>query len=196
MVLCHLGSGASLCAIQNGKSFDTTMGFTPLEGLMMDTRCGSIDPGILLYLLEKQSVQELSSLLYKKSGLLGVSNLSSDMRDIIEQMDQGNKKARLTIDVYLHRLNSSIGSMIASLQGLDVLVFSGGIGENCTFIRKKVCDNFAFLGIELDSGRSSFQEDRILSSASSKVKVLCIHTQEAFEIAKQCWYLLSKEHSL
>lgn len=188
MVICHLGSGASLCAVQDGKSIDTTMGFTPLEGLMMDTRSGTVDPGILLYLLQRKKVEELTHELYEKSGLLGLSGISSDMRDILEAVGKGDERAQLSIEVYLHRLVSMIGSMVASLGGLDVLVFTAGIGENAPFIRKQVCDRLAFLGIELDEPK--IEGDRILSSTLSKVKVLLIQSQEALEIARECWITL------
>jgi acetate kinase len=190
MVLCHLGSGASLCAAYEGKSIDTTMGFTPLEGLMMDTRSGSIDPGILLYLLKEKSLSELKQELYEKSGLLGLSGISSDMRDILERAQKNNRRAKLALDVYIHRLLSSIGSMIASLGGIDALVFTGGIGENASFIRKEVCQRLGFLGINAtrDGERKN---DCVISSKDSAVKVLVIHTQEAFEMAKECWKLLA-----
>ncbi len=181
MVICHLGSGASLCAVKNGKSIDTTMGFTPLEGLMMDTRSGTIDPGIILYLLKTQSAEELSKELYEKSGLLGLSQISSDMRDLLN-----NKDAKLTLDVYLHRLISCAGSMIASLGGLDALVFTGGIGENTPQIRAGLCKQLSFLDIDLKSNNNS-KEDSLLSSPKSKVKVLLIHTNEALEIARQSY---------
>lgn len=183
MIICHLGSGASLCAVKEGKSVDTTMGFTPLDGLMMDTRCGSIDPGILLYLADK-GIANLSDSLYKESGLLGVSGISSDMRDIIEKASLGNERAKLALEIYLHRLNSQIGAMVAALGGLDVLVFTAGIGENAPLIRKRVCDAFAFLGIKLDE-----KEADVISHFSSEVKVLVIPTQESFEIARECWRL-------
>lgn len=188
LVICHLGSGASLCAIKEGKSIDTTMGFTPLDGLMMDTRSGSIDPGILLHLLEKQSKEEISNELYKKSGLLGVSGISSDMRDIIEKSLEGNARATLAFDVYLHRLKRLIGSMIASLQGIDALIFTAGIGENAPLLRQRVCENFSFLGVKLDPAQNeqSHQDDCILSATDSKVAVLLVHTQEALEIAREC----------
>ena len=187
LVICHLGSGASLCAIKNGKSIDTTMGFTPLEGLMMDTRSGSVDPGILLYLSKKKTPDELSKELYEESGLLGISGISSDMRDILNKASQGNERARLTIEIYVHRLISMIGSMIATLGGIDALVFTGGIGENALTLRQQVCDSLGFLGIHLSKHQSNGPEDHILSSSDSKVKVLLIHTQEAFEIARECW---------
>jgi acetate kinase len=198
MLICHLGSGASLCAVKEGKSIDTTMGFTPLEGLMMDTRSGTIDPGILLYLMKKQKkgVEELSKELYKDSGLLGISGFSSDMRDIIDKASHGDRRAQLALEVYLHRLNALIGSMIASLQGMDVLVFTAGIGENASLIRKSVCDNFSFLGLKLDEAinRLSHPEDCEISSSNSRIKALLIHTDEAFEIARECWKKIKAPH--
>ncbi len=187
LVICHLGSGASLCAVKNGKSINTTMGFTPLEGLMMDTRCGTVDPGILLYLSKKKTLNELSKELYEESGLLGISGISSDMRDILDKVSQGNERAKLTIDIYVHRLVSMIGSMIATLGGIDALVFTGGIGENAFPIRQQVCDSLGFLGIHLSNHQSNSPEDLVLSSSDSKVKILLIHTQETFEIARECW---------
>lgn len=189
-VICHLGSGASLCAVKEGKSIDTTMGFTPLEGLMMDTRSGSIDPGIILHLLDKKkSSKELSHILYKESGLLGLSGTSSDMRDIFEKSLKGDTRAELALDVYMHRLNSCIGSMVASLQGMDVLIFTAGIGENAWFIRERVCDAFSFLGVKLDKkkNKQNTSQEIELSTQDSKIKVLVIPTQEAFEIACACW---------
>lgn len=190
MVICHLGSGASLCAVRDGKSIDTTMGFTPLDGLMMDTRSGSVDPGILLYVLKQNTVtpENLYEQLYRKSGLLGISGSTSDMRDIIE-MSQHNERARLAFDMYIHRLVSLVGSMIASLQGLDVLVFTAGIGENASLVRQKVCESLSFLGLKLDQVKNDMphKEDCDLSGKGSTIKVLLIHTQEAFEIARECW---------
>lgn len=188
LVICHLGSGASLCAVKGGVSIDTTMGFTPLDGLMMDTRSGSIDPGILLYLLEKKkkSPGEISKELYEHSGLLGVSGISDNMRELIEKKEE--PRAALALEIYLHRLTSLVGSMIASLRGVDVLAFTAGIGENAAFIRKKVCEQFSFLGIELDHAQNELchKNDIDLSAGNSKVKILLIHTQEALEIAQEC----------
>ncbi|MBS0652361.1 MAG: acetate kinase [Verrucomicrobia bacterium] len=193
-VICHLGSGASLCAVKEGKSIDTTMGFTPLEGLMMDTRSGTIDPGIILHFLEKKkkSADAIANELYKGSGLLGLSGTSSDMRDIIEMNLEGNARAKLAFDVYLHRLNAMIGSMVASLQGIDLLIFTAGIGENASLLRKRVCEAFSFLGVKLDfeQNERNPREDCVLSASDSKVQVLLIHTQEAFEIARECWKIL------
>jgi acetate kinase len=189
IIICHLGSGGSLCAIHEGQSKDTTMGFTPLEGLMMDTRSGSIDPGIILHLLMKKNktAEELYTELNKKSGLLGISGISSDMRDILEKSESEDPRATLALEIFLHRLNSCIGSMIASLKGVDLIIFTAGIGENASLIRKKVCDNFSFLNLKIDDNKNNerHQEDTLLSDPDSQVKVLLIHTQEAFQIAKE-----------
>lgn len=194
-VLCHLGSGASLCATLNGKSIDTTMGFTPLEGLMMETRSGTIDPGALLYLLKNKTAQELSDELYRKSGLLGIAGISGDMKEILKRVASKDVKATLALEIYLHRLNQSIGSMIASLQGIDVLVFTGGIGEKASLIREKVCETFAFLGCDLnrEKNMTSTSQDSILSTKESKVTILLIHTQEALEMAEEAFSLLQKQ---
>jgi acetate kinase len=198
VVICHLGSGASLCAVKQGKSLDTTMGFTPLDGLMMDTRCGSVDPGILLYLLQKKhkTPEEISNQLYHASGLLGLSEFSSDMRDIIEQRTLGQPKAKLAFDVYIHRLNALIGSMIATLHGIDALVFTAGIGENAPLVREQVCEAFSFLGMKLDATKNTQKtsEDRLLSTSDSQVDILLIHTQEAFEIARECWIKMTQRN--
>jgi acetate kinase len=190
MVICHLGAGASLCAIKGGKSVDTTMGMTPLEGLMMATRSGSIDPGILLYLLkdEKISVAALEKELNEASGLLGISGLSGDMRKLIEAAEQGSGRAHLALEMFLHRLTSCLGSMIASLGGVDVIVFTAGIGEHSPLIREKTCAQFAFLGTEIDpeKNRSSSKDEREISSGKSQVKVVVIPTCEEWEIAYQC----------
>ncbi|PWU07553.1 MAG: acetate kinase [Verrucomicrobia bacterium] len=191
IVICHLGSGASLCAIKDGKSVDTTMGFTPLEGLMMDTRSGSIDPGIILYFLKKgkKTLEEISNELYNKSGLLGISGFSSDMRDIIREDLNGNLHAKIAMDIYIHRLNACIGSMIATLKGIDVLVFTAGIGENASLVRERVCETFSFLEMKLDKFKNEhlFLADQELSTAGSKVKILLIHAKEEFQIACECW---------
>jgi acetate kinase len=185
-IICHLGAGASLCAIENGKSIDTTMGFTPLEGLMMNTRSGTIDPGILLEKLHDLSEEKLSDQLYRQSGLLGVSGLSSDMRDILSSQ---NPRAKLAFDLYIHRLSSHIGSMIASLGGLEALIFTAGIGENTPLLRQRVCERFAFLGTKIDPqlNEKTIGCDGSISHKDSKVHLLTIHTEEAFEIACECF---------
>jgi len=190
MVICHLGSGASLCAVDKGKSIDTTMGFTPLDGLMMDTRCGSIDPGIVLYLLKEKKLEEVSRELYHSSGLLGISGFSSDMRDILEKAQE--PKAKLALEMYVHHLCSLIAAMAASLRGIDVLVFTGGIGENAAPLREQVAERLAFLGIEMSK---QFNEDAhalVISPDHAKVCVVKLHTQEALEIARECYLLLRR----
>lgn len=194
IVICHLGSGASLAAINEGRCIDTTMGFTPLEGLMMDTRSGTIDPGILLYLIEKKGVAQLKKELYYESGLLGLSGTTSDMRDIEKGVLQKDERCTLAFEVYIHRLNALIGSMIASLQGIDALIFTAGIGENSPSVRAKVCEAFAFLGLQLDPQKNTemSQNDREISASSSKVKVLTIHTRESIQIAIEVFFQISK----
>jgi acetate kinase len=191
IIICHLGAGASLCAIKEGHSIDTTMGFTPLEGLVMDTRCGSIDPGILLYLLSKKNKEELSRELYEASGLLGLSGVSGDMREIMKKKGEGHERAILAFEVYLHRLKAGIGAMMASLEGLDVLVFTGGIGENNILLRQRVCESFSFLGLKLDLKKNENSTEAELSLPDSRVKVLLVHTEESLEIARECQGILS-----
>src|SRR5215471_17190547 len=195
LVTCHLGNGCSLAAISSGHSVDTTMGFTPLEGLMMGTRSGSVDPGILTYLMRETELtsQELDELLNKKSGLLGISGISSDMREIVSAMNSGNARAKLAFRMFVHRLRSGIGAMAASLGGIDALVFTAGIGENSPEVRSAACENLGFLGIELDSGENqSSRDDRIVSKKNSSVAVLVIAAHEDWAIAKACWQLLSR----
>lgn len=152
MITCHLGNGASLCAINGGKSVDTTMGFTPLEGLMMGSRCGSIDPGILPHLLRKHGMDldELEHMLHRESGLLGISGVSSDMREILRLAAENHAPSRLALDAYIQQLRRQIGAMLASLGGMDVIVFTGGIGENSPQIRQAACAPFAYAGLMLD----------------------------------------------
>lgn len=193
IVTCHLGNGCSLAAIDGGRSVDTTMGFTPLDGLMMGTRSGSIDPGILTYLIRQNQVsgQELDDLLNEKSGLLGISGLSSDMREILGAMKLGNKRARLAFEMYIHRLQSSLGSMVAVLGGLDVLVFTAGIGEHSPEVRFETCSKLGFLGLKLDPQRNLHpSSDEDISSTDSMVRVLVIRAQEEWAIARACWRIV------
>jgi acetate kinase len=192
LVTCHLGNGCSLAAILSGKSIDTTMGFTPLEGLMMGTRSGSIDPGILTYLLREQNLDApaFDDLLNKKSGLLGISGVSEHMREIVLAMKQGNERAKLAFEIFIHRLQAGIGAMIASLGGIDALVFTAGIGENSPEVRAATCQKFLFLGLELDPSKNdSPQADKDIASRSSTVRVLLIRAQEDWAIAHACWEL-------
>jgi acetate kinase len=192
LITCHLGNGASLAAIREGRSIDTTMGFTPLDGLMMGTRSGSVDPGILIHLMrhEGYDADKLDRLLNRQSGLLGISGVSNDLRQIMKAIDEGNDRAQLALDIYIHRLRSCIGSMLASLGGLDALIFTAGVGENSPAIRAAACDAFAFLGIKLDLEKNAGRpRDQIISMPDSAVKVLVIHTQEDWAIARDCWQL-------
>lgn len=193
LVTCHLGNGCSLAAIQAGRSVDTTMGFTPLDGLMMGTRSGAIDPGILTFLLRQDGLsgQELDDLLNKKSGLIGISGISSDMRQIIAEMKAGNIRAQLAFEVFVHRLELSIGAMIAVLGGVDALAFSAGIGENSPEVRAAACSNLGFVGLKLDNFKNVHASgDQDISSMDSLVRVLIIRAQEDWAIAKQCWRIV------
>lgn len=192
-VICHLGSGASLCAVKEGKSIDTTMGFTPLEGLMMETRSGSIDPGIILHLLKKKSRGDIAEQLYHQSGLLGISEISGDMREIIKNRAEGHERCTLAFDIYLHILCKNIAAMMASLNGAEVLVFTGGVGENTPVLRKRVSENLSFTGIELNGkqNETSTPEDREISLPNSKIRLLVIPANEGFEIARECWLVNS-----
>ena len=193
LITCHLGNGCSLAAIKNGYSVDTTMGFTPLDGLMMGNRSGSVDPGILIYLLRQGSytVEQLDNLLNKASGLNGISGISGDMRQIRAAITKGDIRAQLAIDIYVHRLRSSIGAMLGSLGGLDALVFTAGVGENLPEIRQAACEAFEFLGIKIDIDKNASNPvDANISTSDSPVKVLVIHTQEDWQIARECYKLL------
>ena len=192
LVTCHLGNGCSLAAILHGRSVDTTMGFTPLDGLMMGTRSGSLDPGILTYLMreEKSTGPQLDDLLNRKSGLLGVSGLSSDMRQVVAAMKDGNERAKLAFEMFVHHLQSGIGAMIAVLGGIDALVFTAGIGENSPEMRAAACANFAFLGLTLDPAKNAQSPaDQEISFSDSYVRVLIIRAQEDWAIACDCWRL-------
>ena len=189
LITCHLGNGCSLAAIQNGQSIDTTMGFTPLDGLMMGTRSGAIDPAILLHLQRQEhyTVEQLDTLLNKESGLKGVSGVSADMRQVTEAM-AANPQAQLAFDLFIHRLRSGIGSMLASLQGVDALVFTGGIGENSAIVREQACVAFKFLGLELDQDKNHQRPvNQDIATPDSSVRVLVIHTEEDWAIALECW---------
>jgi len=194
LVTCHLGNGCSLAAIRNGRSIDTTMGFTPLEGLMMGTRSGSVDPAILTYLMRQSSLtgQQLDDLLNTKSGLLGISGISSDMRQIVAAMKDGHPRAKLAFEIFVHRLQTGIGAMIATLGGIDALVFTAGIGENSPEVRAAACANFEFLGLKLDPTKNSQSPaDQEISPSDSGVRVLIVRAQEDWAIARDCWRLMS-----
>jgi len=189
MITCHLGNGCSLAAVAGGKSVDTTMGFTPLAGLMMGTRSGSIDPGIIIHQVRHcgYRAEDLDRILNKESGLKGLSRVSGDMREVEAAMQAGNADAQLAFDVYVHRLAQEIGSMLGSLGGLDALVFTAGVGENAVSLRTRVAERFAFLGIRLNEALNARSPaDADISTPDSSVRVLIVHTEEDWEIAREC----------
>jgi acetate kinase len=193
VIVAHLGSGASLCALRNGKSVDSTFGFTALEGLCMGTRPGSVDPGVILYLFQvlKLSAQEVESILYKKSGLLGISGISNDMRVLAASSEPA---ARLAVDYFVYRAAKEIGALAAVLGGIDGLVFTAGIGENGTDIRRRICESSAWLGIQLDAEANSRKGPRI-SAPESKISAWVIPTNEELMIARHTGALLELTES-
>lgn len=194
LITCHLGNGCSLAAIRDGRSVDTTMGFTPLDGLVMGSRSGSVDPGILIHLIRNDgaTATDLDRLLNKESGLKGISGLSGDMRIITKAMNEGSDRACLAFDVFVHRLRWHIGAMLASAGPLDALVFTGGIGENSPAVRTAACEPFAWMGIHLDPSKNEdCQPDEDISQPNAPVRVLVIHAEEDWSIARECFRLLS-----
>ena len=187
IITCHLGNGASVAAVKHGESVDTSMGFTPVEGLLMGTRCGDLDPAALLHVMEQEelSLAEANPLLNKHSGLIGISGVSSDMREIISEMDEGNKQARLAFDVFCYRIKKYIGAYSAVLGGLDAVVFTGGIGENASRVREASLAGLEHLGIELDPGLNArkSQSERAIQAQNSRVAVIVIPTNEELVIA-------------
>ncbi len=187
IITAHIGNGASVTAIKNGKSVDTSMGFTPIEGLMMGTRSGDVDLGVVTFLMEKEMINSaaVSTLFNKHSGVLGVSGISSDMRDIENAVAEGNERARLALDIYEYRIIKYIGSYLSALNGADVIVFTGGVGENQTSTRQKVCDHMQYLGVEIDKelNTKTRGKEALLSTPESKIKIVVIPTDEEFMIA-------------
>jgi acetate kinase len=195
MINCHLGNGCSLAAIKDSKSIDTTMGFTPLEGLMMGGRSGTIDPSIPIYLQREKgyTVDQLEQMLNKEAGLKGISGVSSDMRQVIAAADQGNERAKLARDIYLYRLRFFIGALVASLNGVDAISFTGGVGENDAELRARTCEGLRYLNIEIDEQKNAKSPvDAEISTANSAVRILVIHTEEDWEIAKECKQLYNR----
>lgn len=192
IVTCHLGNGCSVTGIDEGRSVDTSMGFTPLEGLMMGTRSGSVDPAILVFLIREHGLNadQIDDMLNKKSGLLGISGLSGDMRDVLAGMHAGNERAKLAFDLYIHRLRTAIGGMAAALNGLDILVFTAGVGENSPEVRAATCKGLDFLGVKLDMNKNERPSlDADVSGPGSRVRVLVIRAEEDWAIAGECWKL-------
>jgi acetate kinase len=189
IVSCHIGNGASITAVQNGKSVDTSMGMTPLEGLMMGTRSGDIDPAIVPFVITKEdlTLAEVNSMMNKHSGLLGISGISGDMREVTEAMENGNDYARLAIDMYVYKIKKTIGAYIAAMNGVDAILFTAGVGENADLIRERVCEGLTFLGVELDPALNAerSKKERRISTQRSKVDVLVIPTNEELMIARE-----------
>ncbi len=187
MITCHLGNGASLAAIKDGKCMDTSMGLTPLEGLVMGTRSGNIDPAIVSLIMEKEKMtaDEVSNLLNKRSGVLGISGLSSDFRDLDKASQEGDERAALAIDVFVYSVVKMVGSFASVLKGLDILVFTAGLGENSVRIRKQICDDLTWLGFELDEEQNAKPaQEMIISKPGSKVTVMVVPTNEEMVIAR------------
>jgi acetate kinase len=196
LVSCHLGNGCSLAAIRGGRSVDTTMGYTPLEGLMMGTRSGSVDPGILIHLIRKRlfSAAELDELLNRRSGLAGISGVGSDMRELLAAAAKGNPRARLALEMFVHRLRAGIGAMLGSLGGLDAILFTGGIGENAAEVRARACESFRFLGLVLDAKKNATARgDEDVAAKRSRIRVLVIRAQEDWAIARECRRIVRRQ---
>jgi acetate kinase len=189
LVVCHLGAGCSVTAVLDGRSINTSMGFTPLEGTMMTQRSGSVDPGMLVYLLTRGGIrpEELDRGLNEQSGLFGVSGVSADLREVLRAVEDGHQRAILAHDMFVHRLVETIGGMLASLGGLDALVFTGGIGEHSGAIRSAACASFEFLGLRLDTARngSDHEDDVDIAAADSQVRVLVVTAREDLAIVRQ-----------
>lgn len=197
VITCHLGNGASIAAIRHGKSIDTSMGFTPLEGLVMGTRCGDMDPAIVIYLQQNlgMPIEKVYDMLNKKSGMLGLTNnLSSDMRDIENAAANGNEFAQLALDIYVYRIAKYIGAYAAAMNGVDAIVFTAGVGENSPYVREKVCEYLGFLGVKIDRQLNNVKGvERIISTPDSKVAVLIVPTNEELIIARDTKYIVENK---
>lgn len=198
VITCHLGNGCSLAAIQDGQSIDTSMGFTPLDGLMMGARSGSIDPGIIFYLINQKHISpgNIESELNNHSGLLGVSGISKDMRKVQESMSTGNDRAKLAFDLFILRTAKEIAAMVVSLGGLDALIFTGGIGEHSSTVRTGVCDRLGFLGVRLDNTKNNGTADDIISAPESSVKILRIAANEELAMLHEVLRIRKSSQSL
>jgi acetate kinase len=186
IISCHLGNGASVAAVKNGKSFDTSMGFTPIEGLMMGTRCGDLDVGVVQYIMDKEEIgiKSANTLFNKHAGMLGISGVSSDMREIEMASEGGNERATLALEMYNYRVKKYIGAYTAAMGGLDILIMTGGIGENADTTREGICGDLDFMGISLDHEKNKgFRSEGIISTPNSKVKIVVVPTDEELVIA-------------
>lgn len=196
IITCHLGNGSSITAVANGKSIDTSMGFTPLEGLIMGTRCGNVDPDVVTYIQEKEglSAAEVSKVLNKKSGFAGLSCVSSDARDLDAAANEGNPKAKLTLKKLTYDITKYIGAYAAAMNGVDLIVFTGGIGENNSRLRRRVCENLTYMGLKFDyEANVATGKDTLISLPDSKVKVAVITTNEELVIAQDTMHIVMNE---
>lgn len=198
VITCHLGNGCSVTAVAGGRSIDTSMGLTPLEGLVMGTRSGDIDPSIPLFIAEKEklSLKQVGAMLNRRSGLLGVSGVSNDMREILTEAEKGHPQARLAVEVFAYRARKYIGGYAAALGGLDAIIFTGGIGENSAVLRSKICSDLGFLGVSLDEKKNTEIKAgcRVISTDVSPVKVMVVPTDEELLIARESLEVLQKAH--
>ncbi len=196
IVSCHLGNGSSITAVDGGKSVDTTMGFTPLDGLLMGTRCGSVDPSAVTYVMEKHgfSAHEMSEYMNKKSGFLGMSGVGSDNREVCAAAAEGNERAQITLDILTYQIKKYIGSYAAAMNGLDAILFTGGIGENSSEVRGGVCKDMSYLGIEIDEELNNHTRGKLvkISTENSKVQVWIVPTNEELLIARDTLAVVSK----
>ena len=197
IINCHLGNGCSITAIRGGKSVNTSMGFTPLEGLMMGTRCGDVDPAVVAYIMRKENwdAHEASECMNKRSGLLGVSGVSNDLRNVIEEAEKGHMRSQLAIDMFCKSIVRYIGAYMAEMNGVDVIVLTAGVGENSPLIREKVCRHLEFVGVEFDPEENKKNgKEHAITTPDSKVKVMVIPTNEELMIAREAKTLLEKRH--
>ncbi len=196
IITCHIGNGGSVTAVLNGKSYNTSMGFSPVDGLVMGTRCGSVDPSAVTFIGQKEGMNydQLNTMMNKKSGVLGLTGLSSDMRDIDDAYDAGNEKAILARDMYCQRIKSFVGQYAAEMGGVDLVIFTGGVGENSPEVREQVCSALEFLGLEFDTAANKGvrSQDKLLSKAASRVKVAVMATNEELVIATDTYELVKK----
>ena len=196
IIVCHLGNGASVCAVKDGKSVDTSMGLSPLEGLVMGTRSGDIDPSAIELFADKEgmNIDEAVTVLNKKSGVQGVSGVSSDFRDLLDAAGKGNDRAQLALDMFAYRVAKYIGAYTAAMNGVDIIAFTAGIGENNGFIRKTICSYLGYLGISIDDqANDSHGEEKLISTADSKVKVYVIPTNEELAICRETVAIVEKQ---
>lgn len=193
IITCHLGNGGSICAVRNGVSVDTSMGFTPLDGIAMGTRSGSVDPAVVLYLMQKENLTpaEMDTILNKESGVLGISGVSSDFRDIENAESEGNERAAVALDTFAYRVAKTIGEYVSTMKGVDAIVFTAGLGENAAITRQVVCDYLRYLGIHLDSYKNSLRGQAVeITTKQSRVQVFVIPTNEELMIARDTKQLI------